>query len=189
MNVPSSFEYRSSSFEVQNSLNVGCQSFAVWGMAYSFNSIDTAHVITHMQHPSDSERFTSFGGRNQNHRFRAISIVSRVRRPLQDTLYTKSSPAMARPAQGVVIKPTPPTEPRPKPILDGLSPHDFSVEMDNTYVEAFDKDSVILLPLEYIESQDDSASARWHQSYNARRCWQTCIIYERIGETHPRLAR
>jgi hypothetical protein len=71
----------------------------------------------------------------------------------------------------------------------GPSPHDFSIEINDIFAAALGYDSVLFLPLEYCDNQDDSAAAQWQGSSNAKRCWKTCVIYEQIAEAHPRLTR
>ncbi|KAF2272704.1 uncharacterized protein EI97DRAFT_504088 [Westerdykella ornata] len=94
---------------------------------------------------------------------------------------------MARTVQGARIQPSA-TGKRPIPI-----PRRFCADLYAVYGAILDDESIILVPHEYAHDQEyaddpDGDDAGWRREhYNAHRCQQATVVYERLGQNHPNL--
>jgi hypothetical protein len=62
----------------------------------------------------------------------------------------------------------------------------FSTNIGNVIATQLDENSVILVPVAYIDEEpDDTSEAKWRDAYGTDLCWKTTAIYEQIGESHP----
>jgi hypothetical protein len=62
----------------------------------------------------------------------------------------------------------------------------FNVDLDTVGATQIDEDSVLLVPAGY-NFEPESEFARWQEGYDQHRCWKTTVVYEQIGENHPRV--
>ncbi|KAI1862651.1 hypothetical protein JX265_006978 [Neoarthrinium moseri] len=93
---------------------------------------------------------------------------------------------MARTVQAIAPTHPGPEEPCPHPI--GERPGGSGLVADLSPVCVYlGEDLAIKCPRSYCCRANDSLDPQWRNTYDAMLCWKTCLIYEQINTTCPRL--